>query len=759
MYQNYAILAITKDGFEFSAEFQNSIVMGQGIPETKDAFEIYALSVATAWFSMLDELPTGKIIIDKAVNLGFTAAIKYADELKNQLVGSSPLGFHANEIISHAQYDKHIARYLEILQFPKRFAYESQEPGTRPLIEAEEKFCDFITTMRPTTFFMPNERTYLFTGQNTTRKSVLMQWLRVITSSIREVYIHREMRTSPGSTVDAGRNRFLKLAALAKDCPCTNGNIIDKGVNPHYSIQAATPSIVPKNYKTGRVVAVRTTYEQALCYMVADNIYENLQVSSIYGVPWCEIIPDARSEARNHLFDPQTVNRENLSDLSIASVDFSSASDAIYPELIEQAFPALYTFVTEELKVRPLKISHPDKKVKKVFRNSIWKMMGDADCFPTEEIVHASIAVLAVVVYETLQGGGRADTYKRIQQGIRTITVFGDDCQIHVKYFQLFMDLASLFGLIPNREKSFGDIGRSPFDYRESCGFESVNGFVFQSVKCPRLPEPKRNITPRAQYTLDLISLQHRLLYKNYVSAATLISHYVRILCPKVTYTSYDEFLSIMQDPRNESTWEYDPIVDLVSTGEEASTLPSPHVVFKVISCVTEDELVMAYRLLKNRIRVDLHRDTLHCISNEVPNQMSLLLSKEFSSADDAKREVEKLYSLTHATKLVSMALQDKAWATWVPEKDQFVYEMGLFKVVSTPKSYQESFIDNHSFTHTRVPASLGEQELQRANDLGYHDFLTNGRLVVETEPTLGIEITQSQMQQAKSSLYGVTDI
>lgn len=195
---------------------------------------------------------------------------------------------------------------------------------------------------------------------------------------------------------------------------------------------------VPKNAKTDRVIAA----EPGL------NVWFQLGIGRMI----------SRRILRNTGVDLQTQERNGLLSFyasmsgSLATVDFSSASDTISTRVVEELLPSKWFSILDSCR------SHCGhvKGVDKPLRYQKFSSMGNGFTFPLQTLIFLGAAM---AVCELLQ---ISDDY---------IGVFGDDVIIPVDAFNVYEEFCAFLGFSIGRKKSFF----SGF-FRESCGSHYLFG-------------------------------------------------------------------------------------------------------------------------------------------------------------------------------------------------------------------------------------------------------------------------------------------
>jgi hypothetical protein len=192
---------------------------------------------------------------------------------------------------------------------------------------------------------------------------------------------------------------------------------------------------VPKNAKTDRTIAV----EPGL----------NLWFQKGIG------LAIRRRLRRNGLnLDIDLINqskaRKGSSDSSIATVDFSAASDTISSRVIEEIFPPQWFQLLDICRSRRYELN------KEVHSFHKFSSMGNGFTFELETLIFYASA-LACCEYLDIDSSD--------------VSVFGDDVTLPSGAYQLFVDFSKFLGFQTNTQKSFSD-----GYFRESCGSYYFDG-------------------------------------------------------------------------------------------------------------------------------------------------------------------------------------------------------------------------------------------------------------------------------------------
>lgn len=214
---------------------------------------------------------------------------------------------------------------------------------------------------------------------------------------------------------------------------------LDSWVNLQVGNQLVT---VPKNSKTDRVIAVEPGFNTWFQKSLGTSIRRRLRREGI----------DLNSQERN-----QQLAFEASIDGSLATVDFSSASDSVSEGLVR-------CLISDSRWATLLDACRSKYGVidGKAFRWNKFSAMGNGFTFELESLIFYA-AAFAVCEYL------RLDT--------RKISVFGDDVVIPTSAYPLYQSYCEFLGFKINPEKSFAT---SPF--RESCGAHYFDGIDCKPV-------------------------------------------------------------------------------------------------------------------------------------------------------------------------------------------------------------------------------------------------------------------------------------
>ena len=188
---------------------------------------------------------------------------------------------------------------------------------------------------------------------------------------------------------------------------------------------------VPKNYKIDRTIAVEPDL----------NMYLQKGVGAVF-----------RQKLMKHgiNLDSQVANQRGAFDQSLATIDFSMASDSVSQGLVGYLLPPNWVDLLQAIRSEVCVL--PDKTIHRLSKVS---SMGNGFTFELETLIFWALARACVPVEE----------WDRI-------LVYGDDVLLPVDYAARFIEVAAIAGFSTNTEKTFID---GPF--RESCGTHVHSGY------------------------------------------------------------------------------------------------------------------------------------------------------------------------------------------------------------------------------------------------------------------------------------------
>lgn len=149
-------------------------------------------------------------------------------------------------------------------------------------------------------------------------------------------------------------------------------------------------------------------------------------------------LKEALRRSGNDLFTGQSVHQRLITNLGVATIDLSDASDSISWKLIHEVFPPSFVKLLDKSRSRYSRVEREWVTLKKV------SSMGNGFTFEV-------LTILLLALTRSL--------------GAKVARVYGDDIIVDVEQAHELYDLLAKYGFIVNQDKSFAD-GL----VRESCG-------------------------------------------------------------------------------------------------------------------------------------------------------------------------------------------------------------------------------------------------------------------------------------------------
>lgn len=413
---------------------------------------------------------------------------------------------------------------LQLLRFPKRFQPTDGVPSNA------DAFWKRNQSMRGKVYNYNNIVIYRM-------RSFISEW----TCSYENNHTHR--RPSSGANLEGHKSLTEKVYYLSS---------IDPLAFPHNDFSGEnTPEVfkfpvnrqeeVPKNYKVPRLIGIESEWTTFNATQIADALTSCL--------PEFVSVDD---QDRNQ----ELAYRGSL-DNSLATIDFSAASDSVSCSLASKIFPRnIYRDLLRWTAVGPvqkcwfysnfsiktgldayqvgkvvngipvlnkLPISVLSKMSQNPYPNQITPVvkpgwgysmiatMGNRITFPLEEMVFAAAIATALSFHG-------CDYHDYIDQ----LAVYGDDCILPTEFAETFISICELIGFSVNTDKSY--YGEE--FYRESCGVEFFHGHEISSQYWPRKEVKKKDLSV-------LIPLQHKVYNLPYTN--DVIVKAIRKEFPKIT--------------------------------------------------------------------------------------------------------------------------------------------------------------------------------------------------------------------------------
>jgi len=223
---------------------------------------------------------------------------------------------------------------------------------------------------------------------------------------------------------------------------------------------------VPKNAKTDRTIAIEPGLNTWFQLAIGKSIRRRLGRVGF----------DLNSDKKNQLGA-----LKGSIDGSLATVDFSSASDTISRELVREILPPRWYSILDTFRSHNYELDgscHPYEK---------FSAMGNGFTFELESLIFVC-AALAVCEYN------HASTDE--------VSVFGDDIILPSSCFDLYSQFCTFLGFTVNKQKSF-----SSGYFRESCGSYFFAGL---DVKPIFLKDPVLSILDVYKFANSIRTLAHR---------------------------------------------------------------------------------------------------------------------------------------------------------------------------------------------------------------------------------------------------------
>jgi hypothetical protein len=333
---------------------------------------------------------------------------------------------------------------------------------------------------------------------------------------------------TPGVSFDTNSSLVSKLQSISREHveyfyqPFGIPVVANQGVEePRYdergfAIHEVRLVVVPKNYKTGRVIAPENVYRQALArryFVIADRyLPETVRL---------------HDQSQN-----QRLAYEGSLDGKLSTLDLHAASDSITPTLLREIFPSRFVDIMGRILPNRFVLDGKSRLLHSA------ATMGNSMTFWLESVVFLSISVAAVNYYNRL--AGECDD---------RISVYGDDIIVPTGAAPLVMEWLEALGFIVNHEKSFFSEDNR---YRESCGEEYFKGTNVSSRYFPRFPiegtlggkvsgrQVRDGFTGTVVDTMSsLVDLQHK-LFLWCVPAAMLVEEIIMDADRRMTSSTPD---------------------------------------------------------------------------------------------------------------------------------------------------------------------------------------------------------------------------
>ena len=263
---------------------------------------------------------------------------------------------------------------------------------------------------------------------------------------------------------------------------------------------------VPKTLKTPRIIAIEPTAmqytQQAILQLLVDEIDRDDNAANF--IRFIDQEPN------------QTLAKQGSSDLSLATLDLSEASDRVSNQHVRALLKHHGSLFRAVDACRSRKADVPGFGVKRLAK---FASMGSALCFPFEAMVFTTVVFLGIE-----QALNRPLTVKDIKSFYGRVRVYGDDIIVPVEFTESVVACLESYGFRVNRSKSFWT-GK----FRESCGKEYYDGHdVSISRVRQALPQQRGDV----QEIISTVSLRNRLYMSGCWNAARYLDSLIERLIP-----------------------------------------------------------------------------------------------------------------------------------------------------------------------------------------------------------------------------------
>lgn len=386
----------------------------------------------------------------------------------------------------------------------------------------EEVINDFIDKFRRTDVELGWAH---FVGRHFSTHLCVLEVARTLLSDLLRDYVSDDIVPSHGpGAVASGQKNWEKMKFAVKyDCihqrfPYYNffvANAMDLAATVRmYKDRPVSPSgvaktvLVPKDARGPRLISMEPTEFM----WIQQGIMKKL-------VDWIEHHPLTRGHVN---FTDQEINRSLALQGSISgdcvTLDMKEASDRISLWLVRMLFADL-PLLDDILATRTEATELPSGEVHLMRK---FAPMGSALCFPIMSLVHWSLAVATLYVYEGVP----------LKQGRASVYVYGDDIIIKGQ------NHTALFDVFPRFELQFNE-GKccTTGIFRESCGMDAVMGQEVTPLKLKKqLPVSPYDATGYVAYVDYINSLWSAAYY----SSSDYIKDYIEEIFGVIPSVSLD---------------------------------------------------------------------------------------------------------------------------------------------------------------------------------------------------------------------------
>lgn len=236
----------------------------------------------------------------------------------------------------------------------------------------------------------------------------------------------------------------LVEAYLQAEAPLWRGALMDEYGATYTIVDSNTVTTVPKDYRGDRPIAIEPQWNMFFQKGIGSFIRRRLRKVGI----------DLNDQKPNQL-----AARKGSEDGSIATIDLSSASDTVSLWVAEKLLPTDLMYALEQCRSQYGVLTSEDGSQERV----LYRKLSSMGCGFTFEVEALIFWALASTTVQALSG-----QYKLKED---QVLVYGDDIVVPSWAYDHLIQVLTVFGFIPNVEKSYG---RGPF--RESCGFHGFAG-------------------------------------------------------------------------------------------------------------------------------------------------------------------------------------------------------------------------------------------------------------------------------------------
>lgn len=214
-------------------------------------------------------------------------------------------------------------------------------------------------------------------------------------------------------------------------------------------VNGSCATTVPKSHEIKRFITVGATGNMYIQQGLMAMMYKRMK---LFGLD-LEVLPDAHRQ----LARESSITGRN------ATIDWSSASDCMHPELLKWLLPRQWFEVCDDVREKETMINGVPVKL------NMFSTMGNATTFPLETLVFWTYAHACRL---TLMHPNKSVVFPEWKDW-QAVSVFGDDCIVPTSMAEFYITAMEKVGFIVNKEKSY--YGSELF--RESCGGDYLAGY------------------------------------------------------------------------------------------------------------------------------------------------------------------------------------------------------------------------------------------------------------------------------------------